>query len=456
MHINPAFTISTVPTVAGAVLATCTYWKIPQIIYRLLKKWRRNSWKISIRVRKKRQLMLSSLKQAFQIHQNYMTPPETIPQNEVEADSMSQSLKEVMDLCVVNHGVSFLAALPLCKQMSAVKIAEGTYAEIYKLTHVDGSHRIFKCMPVNGQHPDSGNINLPIEMAIPDIICSSFLSELNEGPVYLAPNFPKVYKISLIKDEFPAAMMRCWWDYKNSPKRLEDPAEHFQPNLYPEDQLYLATELDYCGEPATLKNMRNAWSGLSIITQVASALAIAEVAFNFEHRDLHLGNLLLNETNCPEMRYVLESFNFSVQTVGQQVFVIDFTLSRINVGGVHYMSLDHCVCDNDEETECDNLWLDHRTVYKVMAEYSSGQWSNYMPVTNVLWLKYILEHVLHSLFRNNPSFRQIATNRSDENQMRAVRLLRGWNDTILEFNSARSLLFNLILKNNPLVTIMQS
>lgn len=73
----------------------------------------------------------------------------------------------------------------------------------------------------------------------------------------------------------------------------------------------------------------------SIFTQVALAMAVAEERLEFEHRDLHLGNILLmpNESSrrCCNLRTPSTVFNGEVLQPcnGPTVKLIDFTFSRL-------------------------------------------------------------------------------------------------------------------------------
>ena len=66
------------------------------------------------------------------------------------------------------------------------------------------------------------------------------------------------------------------------------------------------------------------------ILQVTLALAVAESCLEFEHRDLHWGNLLIQ--TVPESTsqvYRLRGHDWNVRSTGIKVCLIDFTLSRL-------------------------------------------------------------------------------------------------------------------------------
>ncbi|XP_035227934.1 uncharacterized protein LOC118200122 [Stegodyphus dumicola] len=93
-----------------------------------------------------------------------------------ENRSFSEDIEEFENaakFCDVHMNVKFSFAIPFWQQMYATKVAEGSYGEIYSFRHVDGSCRVFKCIPVDGQHPLKSTPNITLSSAIPDIVCSA-------------------------------------------------------------------------------------------------------------------------------------------------------------------------------------------------------------------------------------------------------------------------------------------
>lgn len=78
--------------------------------------------------------------------------------------------------------------------------------------------------------------------------------------------------------------------------------------------------------------MKNASEAFSIISQVALALAVAEESLQFEHRDLHWGNVLVRPTSQEYMIYRMNNQEIKVKSCGIKVSIIDFTLSRLSQG----------------------------------------------------------------------------------------------------------------------------
>lgn len=62
--------------------------------------------------------------------------------------------------------------------------------------------------------------------------------------------------------------------------------------------------------------------------QVAFTLAVAEEAVEYEHRDMHWGNVLVRPAESTVSNYTLRGVPIRVQTHGTSVSLIDFTASR--------------------------------------------------------------------------------------------------------------------------------
>lgn len=75
--------------------------------------------------------------------------------------------------------------------------------------------------------------------------------------------------------------------------------------------------------------LSEAWS---VLHQTALGLAVAENALEFEHRDLHWGNVLISWTDEEFLESCLMGEKKVVPTRGVSVSLIDFTLSRLKKG----------------------------------------------------------------------------------------------------------------------------
>ena len=76
----------------------------------------------------------------------------------------------------------------------------------------------------------------------------------------------------------------------------------------------------------------NVHQAVSVLQQVTGALAAAEQELEFEHRDLHWGNVLVRKTKDDHVTVIIDGEEVSVESHGLHVSIIDFTLSRLQKG----------------------------------------------------------------------------------------------------------------------------
>lgn len=70
---------------------------------------------------------------------------------------------------------------------------------------------------------------------------------------------------------------------------------------------------------------------LSIAKQVAFALAVAEAAYEFEHRDLHNSNILIRTTSEKFVIFCLNGKCYQMECCGVMASIIDNTFSRYKI-----------------------------------------------------------------------------------------------------------------------------
>lgn len=76
-----------------------------------------------------------------------------------------------------------------------------------------------------------------------------------------------------------------------------------------------------------------------MLKQIAVSLAVAEEEFSFEHRDLHMGNILIQRCRRKNASYILRGKKISFRCSGLHVTIIDFTFSRLYENGKSYHNI---------------------------------------------------------------------------------------------------------------------
>lgn len=119
---------------------------------------------------------------------------------------------------------------------------------------------------------------------------------------------------------------------------------------------------------------------------MAISLAVAESQFQFEHRDLHWGNVLVAPTTESTLTYHLNGKSVEIRTYGIKATIIDYTLSRIvykNCCLFQDLAADPEIFEAEGDYQYD--------IYRLMRQKTKNYWAVFEPYTNVLWLHYIID-----------------------------------------------------------------
>lgn len=128
---------------------------------------------------------------------------------------------------------------------------------------------------------------------------------------------------------------------------------------------------------------------LNFFVQVAISLAVAESQFQFEHRDLHWGNVLVVPTTETSLTFILNGKSIEIRTHGIKATIIDYTLSRL--------VFKNCCLFQDlaADPELFEATGDYQyDIYRLMRTHTNNYWEIFEPYTNVLWLHYTIDKMI--------------------------------------------------------------
>ncbi|XP_022720153.1 serine/threonine-protein kinase haspin homolog [Durio zibethinus] len=270
-----------------------------------------------------------------------------------------------------------------CDPESIAKVGEGTYGEAFR-----AGNTVCKIVPFDGDFPVNGEVQKKSEELLEEAVLSQTLNSLREfkDDVFNAcTTFIETIDLKVCQGPYDAALIRAWekWDEKNG-------SENDHPKEFPGKQRYVVFVLQHGGKDLESFVLKNFDEARSLLVQVTAALAVAEAAYEFEHRDLHWGNILLSRRDSHTMKFILEGKKMFIRTFGLLVSIIDFTLSRINTGESIFfldLSMDPYLFKGpkgDKQSE----------TYRKMKEVTEDYWEGSFPRTNVLWLLYLVDIVL--------------------------------------------------------------
>ncbi|XP_072379922.1 uncharacterized protein Haspin [Diabrotica undecimpunctata] len=299
------------------------------------------------------------------------------------------------------------------------KIGEGVYGEVFLLRNPDGGTSVLKIIPVEGDQIVNGERQKKFEEVLSEIIITIELSNLRHNKRNGISSFTEVQKIQCVQGTYPEKLIDLW-DLFDETRGSENDC----PDTFKEDQLYIIFQMAYGGKDLESFVFNNAMQAYSMFQQVALGLAIAEEELQFEHRDLHWGNVLIStvETN-KIVSFTLENKTYNIPTIGVEVAIIDYTLSRIEHDGV--VIFNDLGLDPDLFTAEGDYQFD---IYRLMQDKNRNNWKDFEPFSNLLWLHYILDKAILGLRYKAPKSKIHKT---------YLRKLKNLKDDILSYQNVK-------------------
>lgn len=275
------------------------------------------------------------------------------------------------------------------------KIAEASYAEVYRVVHPEGDISIVKVMRVKVAAEEGCQHYNNFSTARDTISELRIMNGLTEVPGFVG--FKGAY---IIKGKPCQPLLNAYDAYS---ERHGGFSEYPNPREYTENSTFLVIELADAGdvlEDIEISNINEVWD---VLVGVTMALARAEIEFEFEHRDLHENNICYSRSS-PSKNFIAASKNQKFGQSGISITIIDLGLSRAKLekGGVIFndMEKDMAVFGGPSNIQSQTYRLmrtylltgerQHQTYKWHKAHSLDGKsWDEFMPYTNVLWIRYL-------------------------------------------------------------------
>ncbi|XP_050080575.1 serine/threonine-protein kinase haspin homolog [Anopheles maculipalpis] len=289
---------------------------------------------------------------------------------------------EILARCGQQEPISFEKALANLDVVVERKIGEGVYGEVYLCTKPSGVQSVLKLIPIAGSLLINGEKQKTYEEILSEVIISAELSSLRQHNVQFSTDgFVELRSVSCLVGKYPERLVELWEEYDE-----KHGSENDRPSEFPDDQHYIAFETAFGGSDLDGFRFKNAQQAFAIYAQIVLMLAVAEKRYDFEHRDLHTGNILIETTKEPERTYYLLGEEIIIQTHGLKATIIDYTLSRIIYNGLCLFN------DLSTDEELFTAEGDYQfEIYRNMKAALHNQWNLHSPKTNVYWLHYLLD-----------------------------------------------------------------
>ncbi|XP_011862312.1 PREDICTED: uncharacterized protein LOC105558953 [Vollenhovia emeryi] len=328
----------------------------------------------------------------------------------------------VLQRCSQNCYVPFADRFPDSYLKHCHKIGEGVYGEVF-LHERDGNKSVIKIIPIENEQLVNGERQKKFSEILSEIVIAKELDDLKLHATYKTNGFVEVKSISCIIGKYPERLIELWNIYDN-----DKTSDNDCPSMLGENQLYIALELGHGGEDLEAFIFQTAEEAYALFLQITLALASAERALEFEHRDLHWGNVLVSRTKEPYINYNLDGREIRFPSKGVKVSIIDFTLSRMLYQGYcmyNDLALDPALFTAHGEYQFE--------IYRLMRDKIQNNWQKFEPYTNVLWLHYTLNKMITAVRYKKKNLKV---------HKDSIKKLKDFQETILNYSSAYDFVIN--------------
>lgn len=325
----------------------------------------------------------------------------------------------IFDVCCQQELIPFESWLsPKCTNKWK-KVGEGVYGEVF--SYSSGNRcTIVKIIPIEGEVNINSEKQKKMFEVYSEIVIATELNKLwYKSNLNQTSSFCKLKRVSCVQGKYPSILINYWQQYDK-----DKGSDNDNPDILPEDQMFMILEMENGGIDVENFIFNSAHQSLFAFLQIVFGLAVAEEAYMFEHRDLHIGNILIKKCSNKKIAYVLEGEHFDVPSRGIKITIIDYTLSRMTYNSNHIFN------DLSKDTELFTSVGDYQfDIYRMMRKETNDQWESFKPATNIYWLHYVLDKMLMSVHYKKTNTVLHSIGLSNLERLKSV---------ILSFNSAKS------------------
>ncbi|CDZ98592.1 Serine/threonine kinase (haspin family) [Phaffia rhodozyma] len=251
------------------------------------------------------------------------------------------------------------------------KVGEATYSEVFSVGLAKQKAIVMKIIPL-----------LTDEECVKDVAKEISLGKL----VGELDGFCEVKSAFVVQGFYPKALVKEWDAFAKS---FPEQCENARPSVFGASQRYAVLFMSYAGkdlESFAFSKTHELSQSAGVFWSICKSVGDAEKIHKFEHRDLHLGQILVEPTDCQPYAPT-GPFDSSS---GLGLTLIDFGLSRVEMpdGNILWSPIDEEVFDG-----VGKQWDVYRAI---RSHIGDRNWEGFFPKTNLFWLSFILSSLLQS------------------------------------------------------------
>ena len=309
-------------------------------------------------------------------------------------------ISKLLSLCTESDIVRFENIYDEKTLSKSTKLGEGAFGEVFAMGTEDREKPVLKVVPVGGTIEVNGDEQTKLEEISSEVLISSILSDLRAGQVNTCEGFVELRRCFVFQGKYPEKLLELWDQFANVKGTEND-----RPDVFPEEQLYIALEYGNGGKDLEKFVFKNPDQAFAAWNQVAHTLAVAEHSYQFEHRDLHWGNVLIKDTKEKNISFTINGETFPVATGGIKTHIIDFSLSRLeDQEGIVFkdLSQDPDLFRGQGVDKGGDFQFD---VYRMQRRNNGDDWEKFSPKTNIFWLQYLMKKMIQGVHYQSKNYK---------------------------------------------------
>ncbi|KAK9369679.1 hypothetical protein V1509DRAFT_618787 [Lipomyces kononenkoae] len=325
-------------------------------------------------------------------------------------DTSISDLDDLLNCCTNREIQTFSEFIASFKDSWTLrKLGEASYSEVYSAVHKQsGVSHVLKIMPFG--KPDAEIEQASVGDIANELKISKALMEYD--------GFVKLISAHAVKGKYSDILLLLWDEFDTVKG-----SENLRPDIYDDDQYYCIIILNNAGIDLEHFQVRSWREAAVIFWTVARSIANAEKYVEFEHRDLHWGNIVLHRPETVTDMMANLSLGDEDSDINVKATIIDYTLSRAKCSDeLVYTRLDDpalytgkgdyqfdiyrftrklfspsgdAVCNDSLVEALDGIKPRRRSIKSASQATATYNWAEYCPKTNVLWLHYLAERLMH-------------------------------------------------------------
>lgn len=203
----------------------------------------------------------------------------------VEQHNLSQ-MEKLLSLCKTPTVMDFQSYIYRASTGGTIsKLNEASYSEVFIQENTKlGYSKIYKIIPFGNEELDQS----PIQDILQELGIAKLVMSLD--------GFVDILDVAVVRGKYPAYLLSMWDQYND-----EYGSENYRPDSFSDSQLYCVIVQSNAGTDLERYELDSWTDAESVFWQTVVALAQAEERYQFEHRDLHWGNIVIADKADEEL-----------------------------------------------------------------------------------------------------------------------------------------------------------